>query len=405
MVRNNSEFDIVLVGAGLIGTSLAHMLSGSGLKIGLIEEKNIFNSSSKAEDNRSIVLTHSSYQILKALGLWQALSNHAYPIKKVHVSQQRRFGTAKFSAADYRFPALGYVIPAQHLIKTIQDSLLQLNDVTFLSPAIITDIEKHFSSNGLILKVGDEITTINTQLLIAADGTNSKIRNFFSIPTHFFDYQQIAIICNIEIAAQHQNIAYERLTLSGPLAVLPRTENQCGVIFTVKNTQLETIKALSDELFLQELQQQFGYRLGKFLQVSKRHYYPMKMMYTDQQVRDNMVLVGNAAQTLHIIAGQGFNDGLNKAARLAECVLQSKSLKSALKKYQQWGHEDQHQIKNFTHRTVQLFTDEYLSRFANMGLMGISALPGMKNLLVKRLLGLTKTVPKLVCGVNPYFRL
>lgn len=394
------EFDILIVGGGLVGASIAHMLSGNSLKIGVIEAKALHEAVSSSQDNRSIVLNYSSYQILDTLGVWQKLAPLVYPIKKVFVSQQGRFGTAKFDAKEINFPVLGYVVPGYHLTNTLQTSLHSLDDdLQIIFDAQVLGVEKKFSHNILTIKSNDRIHQIACKLLLACDGTNSKIRDIFNISVNHFDYKQTAIITTVNISGDHNHVGYERLTSSGPLAILPREEQNCGIILTVKNSLLEEIKNSSDETFLNILQTNFGYRLGKFLSLTPRFYYPLKLTYVDTYKLQNMILLGDAEQRLHIIAGQGFNLSLRKAANLAELILQSTDLSSVPRKYLAATEKESNMIKDFTHQTVQLFTSEYL-KFGNIGLMGIDTFPFLKKKLFKKLQGFSGKASRLVYGAT-----
>lgn len=403
-VKQHKTFDVIIVGAGLVGNSFACMLAHQGFKVALVEAK---PKQAAANDNRSLVLTHTSYQILKALGIWSAIAPNAYPIERVHVSHLGHFGACRFEAADFKMPVFGYVIPAVTLTHALEHAVSLLADITFLCPADVIAVQHKNDLVCLEINSKDQVTTIVAPLVVAADGTQSKIRTLENITTKKYDYEQTAIIAQVSLAQDHEFTAYERLTPSGPLAILPRDGKNCGLVWTVANTQVASILALSDTEFLAQLQQRFGYRLGKLMAVTERRHYPLQLLYAAEQSRAGLVLLGNAAHTLHPLAGQGFNLGLRDAATLAEVLVQAHrnnqplGEKSVLKEYEHWRQQDQQNTIRFTDWTVRLFAHEILGSMSSLGLLTLNSMPILKRRLLKKLMGLTAKTPRLFVGVVP----
>lgn len=403
----SKSYDLIIVGGGLVGNSLAVMLAEQGWRIAVIETKDL-HAATSFRDNRSIVLTYTSYQILNALGLWTALAAQSFPIKKIHVSHAGSFGTARFVPEQIGVPLFGYVVPGDLLTQVLQQAVLNLaatKKIDLICPAKIQKISPTFANtNDVEINVENETRILNTQLIVAADGTQSSVRELLQIPIKKYDYQQTAIITTIEVTRDHQQGAYERLTSSGPLAILPRMPFHCGVVWTVDTNASNEILSMSDNQFLEKLQQAFGYRLGKLKNVTARSSYPLRIMQAEQQIRPGIVLLGNAAHTLHPVAGQGFNLGLRDAAALAETLIEGKALQQPLGKfslldsYVRWRETDQKNIIRFTDRTVRIFSQEFLP-LKNVGLLSINLLPFLKRRLTRKLLGFNGRAPKLACAV------
>jgi 2-octaprenyl-6-methoxyphenol hydroxylase len=415
MNMTEGSYDIVIVGGGFAGASLALMLSATPLRIALIDQKPLavplgnsvqFNA---LDDERAIALAHSSYLIFKTLGLWEELSALVTPIKQVHVSDRGHFGIARLQAENYSVPALGYVIAAHHLANILQKNLQTQTTVDVLAPAQVCQLEK--TAEGMRVLIQDakqqQPLWLNTQLVVAADGGHSAIKNLYQIDSKITDHCQTAIVGNIELARTHHGIAYERFTADGPLAMLPLAENQCGMVWTVATEKVSALMNLDDRKFCQQLQQQLGYRLGKLQRIGKRQAFPLRSIYARQQVFPGLVLVGNAAHNLHPVGGQGLNLSLRDLASLAEVLThahknaQILGCLDVLRCYQQQRQQDQKVIINFSEKVVQLFSNRFSPWvwLRDLGLMGIEILPPIKNHLAKRLMGAQGPLPRLACGL------
>lgn len=388
-----------------MGNSLALMLAAhQDLRIGVVEA----NPYQAISDNRSIVLSYTSHLILKTLDVWQKLASTAYPIKKIHVSQRGHFGAARFDAAQHDLEAFGYIVPAEILTQSLREAVVDKKNIVLIAPAEVQALSIVENNSQVTLQTIDGMQNFTADLIIAADGSHSKIRNLQNITVKTYDYQQTAIITNVEISADHQQTAYERLTNSGPLALLPREPHCCGVVWTVRNDEMNELLNLTDKDFLARLQQRFGYRLGAFINIQARKSYPLQLIHAEQQVQPGLVLVGNAAHTLHPLAGQGFNLALRNIAALAEILLGAKKFGrllgdlEILQKYERWRRQDQMNIVGFTDRTVRLFSNDVfpLPMARSLGLLTIDSLPMIKRNLVRRMLGLSGKTPRMVCGIE-----
>lgn len=388
----NENCDILIVGGGLTGALLHIALSKSNFKSILIDSKEIKNSLTKSFDSRSIALATSSVRILKTLDIWSLLQDYAAVIDKIHVSQQGKFGnTLIASETDEN---LGFVIEMPVLQNTI-NSLLDNENVISNATLVNFNVENNLAS----VKVEEKILRIKTKLIVAADGTNSIMRNFCNLKTHVKNFKEQALVTNIGLARAHANIAYERFTNSGPLALLPMLGNRSALVWSLPPELALRMQALPENKFLEELQKEFGYRLGKFIKVGRRDVWPLKQAIMPITHEKNIVFIGNAAHTLHPVAGQGFNLGLRDVATLAECIFKYGLEADMLKIYHSMREHDQKYIKIFTENLINVFKFPYISHFRGVGLLALDNCNFGKNLLERYARGFAGTVPDLVCGI------
>lgn len=391
---SSNQYDILIVGAGMVGTSLALALSSLPLRIALTEAFPIKTEAQFDADGRSLALTYGSARILQTLNVWKNLEQFATPIHTVHISDRGHFGMTRIKASEEKVPALGYVVPAPILGVELNKALLSLSQITLFNPATVQNI----IGNTVELMTPEGVQTITAKLIVAADGTNSTIRKLKNIATEEKDYQQSAIATAITLTGTHNNIAYERFTEQGALAFLPLPGSCGGLVWTAPNDIIQQLQALSDEEFLQRVQSYFGYRLGKFLQVGKRHVYPLKMLLAKEQMCEGLVLIGNAAHTLHPIAAQGFNLGLMDVNLLAQVITEAAhagkdiSELSVLQKYEVLCKQSQQKIMKFTDSLTHLFAHDFLplTLARNASLLTLDILSPLKRRLAKRLMGITQ---------------
>ena len=387
------QFDIAIVGGGLVGSSfacaLAYSRASSSYRIALIDSQPLAEINFKADqlDGRSIALALSSKKMLSALGMWDSLQQHATPIKNIHISDQGRFGATRLDSQRYEVESFGYLVPAEHLIHTLNEQVDSLENVTRIQPYKVSAIENH--QDHVILKGdGDDI---QATLLIAADGANSFIRKTLGIGVEEKQYQQSAIVGCLQCEQAHNNTAYERFTDEGPLALLPREGDRCGFIWMNPAECAESNLALDDQAFIEKLQAAFGFRLGHIKAVSKRFSYPLALLMSEQRVQQRVVLIGNAAQTLHPIAGQGLNLALRDIAELVELLDQNElnNIDEKLREYENKRQPDIEKTVRFTDRLNFLFNADYpvLKQSRGLGLAMLGAIPVLEERIVKQNLG------------------
>jgi 2-octaprenyl-6-methoxyphenol hydroxylase len=391
----------------MVGASLACALVGSDLRIGVIEAVPLRSQSQPSYDDRSIALSWGSRRIFEGMGIWPDIAPNATPIATIHVSDRGRFGVTRLSCEEQHVDALGYVVISRDIGQILADCVDKLPNVELICPAQLDGVELRRDAAFAHITRDGQHTVLSAGLLIAADGGHSFVRKALGIKTTIWDYGQSAVIANITPERFHNNVAFERFTNSGPLAVLPLSEDRCGVVWTRRNEDVAATLALDDAEFLLHLQEQFGYRLGRFLKVGKRHAYPLRLIRAKDQVRPRLALIGNAAHALHPIAGQGFNLGLRDVAALAQTLYQAKrdgedvGNLAVLKNYAAWRQRDHMRVTAFTDTLVRVFSNSFfpLEVARNMGMVAAEIVPPIKHTLARQAMGLVGRLPRLARGL------
>ncbi|NNJ93002.1 MAG: 2-octaprenyl-6-methoxyphenyl hydroxylase [Gammaproteobacteria bacterium] len=407
-LENQNSYDVIIVGGGMVGASLAHALSGHGLSIAVIESYSLNTTSQPSYDDRAIALSYGSKRILDALGLWSKLASSAEAIDKIHVSEQGQFGFARLDHHEEGVEALGYVVTARDLGSVLLPTLTEVDDVSLLCPATLEDFSLQDNKVTANVLIAGKPSTLQAKLLVAADGGQSSVREQLGIKVSESDYGQSAIVSNVSSQQPHNNIAYERFTTTGPVALLPMTENRSALVYTVKNEDQQAVMALSDDEFLQQLQHRFGYRLGKFTRMGKRFVYELKLKQVDEHIRHRVALIGNAAHTVHPVAGQGFNLGIRDVAALAEVIVEADQRQadigqlSVLSEYENWRKKDHRNVMTATDSMVKLFEHPLavVKMARNAGILAVDMLPGTRHLISRFAMGLTGKQPKLSRGIT-----
>lgn len=396
-------FDIVIVGAGLSGLALAIALSDLGLQIALVDAKSLPDSSNASmtsiNEMRALALSYSSQQIFSNLGLWNDLKTQGTPIQHVHVSDRGSFGFTRIHASDYRLPCLGTVIAMQVLQQQLIQRAKSLKSVTLFYPATIQATSLESQKRNLQICAENQNFTLSCSLVISADGSHSTLRDKLGIGTRKVDYQQTAIVANVGIERPHDNTAYERFTATGPLALLPIAPTAFSLVWTVRPEAVVELTQLDPDRFLHLLQQRFGYRVGRFNWIGSRQSFPLALVQANSLTVPRALVIGNAAHTLHPIAGQGFNLGLRDVAILAEEIQQQISnaqdigADDLLTRYSLRRKRDYTETIGMTDNLVKIFSNDFLplqvSR--NLALLGIDISP-LKTVLAKRMMGISRMV-------------
>ncbi|MCF6209785.1 MAG: 2-octaprenyl-6-methoxyphenyl hydroxylase [Gammaproteobacteria bacterium] len=406
-----ADYDILIIGGGMVGASLAIALRDQPLRIAMIETAPFRAASQPSYDDRAIALSQGSRRIFAAMGVWDTLAPAATPIGHIHVSDQGHFGITRLDAREEGVKALGYVITGRALGKGLVASVGELDNLDLISPATLSELTLGEDHATIVIEREGQCETITSTLVIAADGGNSSVRRLLDIAVTEKDYHQTAIIANITPQRPHQNVAYERFTAHGPLALLPLDmqdgEPRCSLVWTHGPEQAEHLLTLDDDAFLRELQDAFGWRLGRFLKVGQRASYPLRLIQAREQIRPRLALIGNAAHTLHPIAGQGFNLGLRDVAVLAEVICKARAADRdlgelmVLEDYTRWRERDHRKVIGFTNALVQAFSNDFppLSLARNLGLLATDLLPPLKHALARNAMGISGRLPRLARGL------
>lgn len=388
-----SRFNLAIVGGGLVGASLALSLQAGakarGWKIVLVEPFAPGETWQPSYDARSSALSFGARRIYERLGLWPQIARRAEPIMQIQVSDRGRFGATRLSAMEEGVPALGYVVENAWLGQCLWAGL----DSDVISWRVPAEVQRmQAMPDGYRLTLNDE-TELECDLAILADGGRSSLREQLGIAVRHRPYDQSALIANITPSEAHCGQAFERFTEEGPMALLPLPENRCALVWTRTGNGTQRLAALDDRSFLSELQDVFGYRLGILRQVGARHVYPLALVEAEEQIRSHLVILGNAAHSLHPIAGQGFNLSLRDADALAETLLESDAPLgdlATLQSYRDRQRLDQQLTLGFSDKVTRLFGSKQsvIATGRNIGLLGLDLLPPAKRWFARQAMGL-----------------
>ncbi len=401
--------DIVIAGGGMVGISLALELARqlpAGTRLTLVEGFPLPGAREggrpeyhPAFDARSTALSYSSRVIYRELDLWTQLEQWLCPIDTIHVSSRGRFGSSLLRAADYGWPALGYVVENAWLGNVLVQALHASGKVEAINPARVVVATP--GEDGLSLQLeGDGPARLHTSLLVVADGAASNLRQQLGVAVAEKPYRQSALIANVGSARPHQGRAFERFTDTGPVAMLPLLpaagDSRSALVWTLPTDRAEQLQQCPEAEFLAELQQVFGYRLGRLTRVGERHSYPLALVRSEEQVRQGAVVMGNAAHALHPVAGQGFNLALRDVASLARVLAAAREAGeeygdlAVLGRYQRQQAADQRRTIGFSDALPGLFMhgDPVLGLARDLALSGLDVIAPLKREFVRMAAGM-----------------
>jgi 2-octaprenyl-6-methoxyphenol hydroxylase len=390
-----TAYDVVIVGGGLVGASLAVALAPSGRRVALLES----TAPPKLPpgwDERCIALNVASRRIYEQLGLWPALRAEAEPIASTHISERGRFGVTRFTAAEAGEEALGWNVPVRALGAALWERLPQLPGVTLLCPAKVGALA--VTDDAVELR-GEGFAPLHAKLVVACDGAQSAIRTLLGIGAQERDYHQVAIVGAVRSERPHHGVAYERFLPGGPLALIPKPDGRCSVIWTVPAEDAPAMLAWSDAEFLARLQDAFGHRLGRFVEAGRRNGHPLTRVLSDRLTAPRVIFAGNAAQTLHPVAAQGFNLGLRDIATVAELAgpAPDPGAPKVLALYERRRADERDTVAGFTDRLVRIFSNAIpgLRSARHWGLLALDLIPPVKDAVMRQNLGFAGGTPAL----------
>jgi 2-octaprenyl-6-methoxyphenol hydroxylase len=388
------DYDLLIIGGGLVGGCLALALRDSPLRIAIIEAQTSSERHASPSGHRALALARGTVQILEGLEIWREVAHQSSPICHIHVSDGGHFGKTRLHAADHDVDALGHVLLAKDLEEAIDRHLRALPQ-ELICPARLIGLKAGSDGICATIKQGHDCLNLTVGLVVAADGGNSTVRKLLGIEQQIRDYGQTAIITEVFTEKDTRHTAYERFTSSGPLALLPLGRKKCSVIWTLKNDDAADILNEADSQLITRLQTAFGYWLGQIELASQRQDFPLKLIQAEQMVDERVVLIGNAMHQLHPVAGQGFNLGLRDAILLAD-RLQTRlafgediGSREFLELYARARLSDLNNVVRFTDGLVRLFSNEFppLMWARNASMIALDCFPPIKQLLARYAMG------------------
>src|SRR6185436_8997170 len=403
--------DVAVCGGGLVGATLALALADLALDVVLIEAHPFGTFGQPSFDDRTTALSNGSRRIFDALRVWPLLEREATAIRRIHISDRGRFGFARLDAAEQGLSALGFVVVNRAMGAALWRRLEE-SSVRILAPAKVRGMRLVEGRQRIECDLGPQgSAAVEAKLAIAADGAQSALREAAGIGAQTWNYEQTALVTNVLTQRFHDHIAYERFTPAGPLALLPMSEGRLGLIWTFTPDVAQSVAQANDTDFLARLQDAFGFRLGRFMRVGARQLYPLALTRADEHVAERLAIVGNAAQTLHPIAGQDFNLGLRDATSLAEVLADGRTQQRDafdpgdglwLERYREWRMTDRTNIVRFTDGLVRLFAQPLgpIKALRDVGMLAFDLMPAAKGALSQLSLGAAGRIPKLARGAS-----
>lgn len=379
------RYDIIIVGGGMVGAAMACALQPYNYRVALIDA-----TETPAEDHRLIALNHSSFCLFSNLDIWSKLAPHAAAIREVHVSNAGHFGTTRLTAEEVNLTALGHVVPAKEINAALYANL---NKTEIFRPAKLT----HLDQETVTIEMNSISKTLSASIIIAADGTFSTVRKILDIPTEIIDYKQKALVTITELQRDHSNIAYERFQSEGAIAMLPLMGQRVATIWSDNEENIARLMQFSDQEFLAHLQKHFGYRLGRLMNVQQRFTYPLKFIKAKEFIKHNVILLGNAAHTLHPIAAQGLNLALYEIATLVDYLSKQPIDKLSLASFPT-NFNQQHLSMNLSHKLTQLFSANFFfsDLIRQTGMIGLDVFNLAKRKFILNSIGKNGKTPALL---------
>lgn len=407
----DADYDVVIVGGGMVGAAMACALAGH-VRTALIDAAEPPPAQPAIDyDDRTVALAYGSKRILETLGVWPALAGRAARIDTIHISDRGRFGFTRLTAADSHLPALGYVVAnravAGALYAAAQTPNSPNSKVSLFAPASMQGVMIDDGGVNVVIAAPGGTRSLRARLLIAADGADSAVRQTLGMAAQRLAYDQSAIVTAVTPSRPVAGVAYERFTADGPLALLPAADSRYVVIWSLPAARAEQLSALDDAAFIAALQEAFGDRLGEFLRVGRRQRHPLALTHVGERVRPRVVLIGNAAHTVHPVVGQGFNLGLRDVAVLAQVVVEATrcgddiGAGETLTRYSGWRTADTNAVEGLTHSLLRLFSNDYLSvtLARDVALLAVDLLPPVKRRFVALTSGVSGRLPRLARGL------
>ena len=396
----NFDCDLVIVGGGIVGTTLAAALKDSDLQVIIIEARPLEVAAAKTQ---AYAFSPLSSRIYEGIGIWSEIFPHIGKYSRISLSDADYPQTVKFETKDLPGEHLGYVAQHKVVLTALQKHLADCPNLSWLCPGEVINVVKDKSCSVVEVKINGERRLIKTKLVIGADGARSHIRNLAGIKTRGWKYWQSCVAFTIKHTGPENNTAFERFWPSGPMGVLPLPGNRCQIVWTHPHAEAKAIAELDEAAFLAKLQTYTGGVLGDLELVSERLVFPVQLMQCDRYIQPRLALIGDAAHCCHPVGGQGLNLGIRDAASLAQ-VLQTAHQKGqdigtikVLKRYEGWRKLENLTILGFTDLLDRMFSNNWLPvvKVRRLGLWGMNYLKPLKIFALRLMTGLMGKTPKL----------
>jgi 2-octaprenyl-6-methoxyphenol hydroxylase len=395
--------DVLVVGGGLAGGVMAIALALGGLDVVVVDREDPKVAIKDAFDGRASAIALASQKVFHALGLWEAMKERSAPILEIRVTDGESPFFLHYDYQDTGDEPLGYMVENQINRKAIFKRIGELDNILYLAPASVAEIERGPEGVSAVLSDGRKVSA---SLVVGADGRRSQMREAAGIRLTTLPYHQTGIVCTVAHEHPHDFIAHEHFLAAGPFAILPLMDNRSSIVWTERDDLVDSIMALDDAGFHEELSRRFGDFLGKTKVVGPRFSYPFTLQYAESATAERLALVADAYHGMHPVAGQGLNMGLRDVAALAEVVVEAHDLgmdigsSGVLERYQRWRRFDNALMLGLTDMLVRLFSNDVLPlRLArDVGMAVVDKIPPLKKVFMRHAMGLVGDLPRLMRG-------
>lgn len=398
----NTNYAVITVGGGIVGATAACAVAQAGIKTALIDTRNPLREwPEEPVDIRVSALTRASQNILQAVGAWPAIERRGIgPYNHMHVWDADSAGMLDFDAADTEFAELGHLVENRVIVASLWDRLEALTDASIICPAKVADIQLDSTLAKVVL---DDGQILEADVLIAADGRESALRQMADIQTTGWEYNQDGLVATISTEKHHQFTAWQRFLPEGPLAFLPLKNGQCSIVWTLSHQTAQEYLSLSDEEFLQRLTQASDGILGEMLDAGLRGAFPLRFQYANQYSAEHFVLIGDAAHAMHPLAGQGANAGLLDAAAIAELIIKADQAgrpigsHKLLRQYERWRKGDNLAMMSSMDVINKMYTNQHegFRQLRGTGMSWINHSHWLRNYFNRYAMGLRGDLPDL----------
>ncbi len=401
-------FDIIIVGGGMVGSTLGCALAGHGLDVAVVDREDLSVPILDNYDGRASAISFGSAQVLKGIGLWDHLEQEASPIWDIRVVDGHVIDGISplflhYDHTDIGDEPFGYIVENRQTRLALRALVAQRATLTFFAPETVSALTRDAGRATVTLENGH---TLRAPLCIAADGKFSSMRERVGIKTTGWSYDQTSIVCTVKHEIPHNGVAVELFLPGGPFAMLPMTDDRSNVVWSENSDLAQQYMALEDEAFLAELKNRFGDWLGEVQLTGPRFSYPLSLLHSETYIDDRFAMLGDAAHAIHPIAGQGLNMGLRDIAALAEVLVDAHRLGldlgavSVLERYQRWRRFDNSVLAAVTDGLTRLFSNDVppLRLLRDVGLAAVNKAPPVKKMLMRHAMGTLGDLPRLVRG-------
>ena len=406
-MNQSKHYDVIIVGGGMVGLTLACALGQQAFSVAVVEAYEPLDIQAGDDyELRVSAISKSSQQVFENINAWQGmLKRRASPYQHMHVWDATGDGKIHFDAADLGVDVLGHIIENRVVQFSLYEQCQQLRNVELFCPHQVKEIHYSEAQSEIIL---DDESCITTKLLVGADGANSKVRDVAGIVIDKSAYEQKGVVSVVKSTQFHKSTAWQRFLPTGPLAFLPLSDGRCSIVWSAENQRADELLAMDDETFCRELEQEFDYTLGKVESVGQRAAFPLIRRHANEYVKKGLALIGDAAHTIHPLAGQGVNLGILDAAALAETLVTARAKGqniasiTTLRKYERWRRADNSLMMYSMSGFKNLFSNEQsnLAFIRNAGLNLVNSMGPVKHKFMRHAMGLEGDLPKIARPVG-----